>query len=76
MQKPDAKTVLLQMMLLLPDYPDHRIWSDGDMIYCETEQLAEDGADLIDAMYGAPVAVTGSISPTEYIKEWFYVDAV
>ena len=30
---------------LLPHSPDYRIWSSGDEILCETEQLAESIAD-------------------------------
>ena len=45
---------------------EHRIWSpDGDEILCETEQLAEDIADFIDALYGIPVANTGYYDPEE-----------
>lgn len=49
----------------LPDEPA-RIWSkDGDEILCENEQIAENLADLFDAMYGESTVNTGYYDPEE-----------
>ena len=50
---------------LLPKTNDHRIWTDGNDILCETEQTAEAIADLFDAMYGDQVVNTGYYDPEE-----------
>ncbi len=60
-----AKETLFSVLALLPHTNDHRIWSDGEEILCETEQLAEHIADLIDAMYGGQVVNTGYYDPEE-----------
>ena len=49
----------------LPDTNDHRIWSDGEEVLCETEQLAENIADFFDALYGAQTVNTGYYDPEE-----------
>lgn len=70
---------------LLPKTNDYRIWSNGDEILCETEQMAEHIADLVDAFYGEQVACTGYYDD-EYIDDfgseetnengWYYVHIV
>lgn len=70
---------------LLPKTNDHRIWSNGDEILCETMELAEHIADLVDAMYGGRTAITGYYDD-EYIDDfgseetnengWYYVHIV
>lgn len=53
---------------LLPKTNGHRIWSNGEEILCETMELAEHIADLVDAMYGGRTAVTGYYED-EYIDD-------
>lgn len=62
----DVITSLLSSLCgLLPNTNDFRIWSDGEEILCENEQLAENIADLIDAMYGEQTVNTGYYDPAE-----------
>jgi hypothetical protein len=58
-------SVLSSVCSLLPHTNDYRIWSDGEEILCETEQLAESIADLLDAMYGDQTVNTGYYDPEE-----------
>lgn len=60
-----AGMVVDMIIDLLPKTNNHRIWSNGEEILCETEQLAECIADLFDAIYGGQAAVTGY-----YDDEW------
>ncbi len=55
---------------LLPKTNDHRIWSNGEEILCENEAIAENIADLIDAICGGQAAVTGY-----YDEEW-HIDSL
>ncbi len=84
--RPEPETMSLEDLVseLIKWLPkdEHRIWSpDGDKILCETEQLAEDIADFIDALYGTPVANTGYYAPEEDARNgetdqqtgWYYV---
>ena len=48
---------------LLPKTNEYRIWSDGEDILVENEQLAEHIADFIDAIYGEKVCATGYYDP-------------
>lgn len=57
--------VLDSICKLLPHTNDYRIWSDGTEILCETEQLAENIADLFDALYAAQTVNTGYYDPAE-----------
>lgn len=57
--------VLERVCKLLPNTPDYRIWSDGEEILCETEQLAENIADFFDALYAYPTVNTGYYDPAE-----------
>lgn len=69
------------ILSLLPHEPDYRIWSDNDEILCETENLAENIADLIDALYGEQTVNTGFYDPEEDVRNnevtettgWYYV---
>lgn len=65
----EVKYVLCQICKLLPHTSDYRIWSDGDEILCETEQLAEDIADFFDALYREPTVNTGYYDPEEDARE-------
>lgn len=48
----------------LPTEPGDFIWTDGDMVLCPTEELAESIADILDAQ-GSDMAVTGYYDPEE-----------
>lgn len=65
----EVKYILCQICKLLPHTPDYRIWSDGDEILCETEQLAEDIADFFDTLYREPTVNTGYYDPEEDARE-------
>ena len=66
----------------LPKTNDYRIWSNGEEILCESMELAENIADLVDALYGGQAATTGYYED-EYIDDggnedtnengWYYV---
>lgn len=60
-----VNSVLDSICRLLPHTNDYRIWSDGAEILCETEQLAEDIADLFDTLYAAQTVNTGYYDPAE-----------
>ena len=74
--------LLGKLVHYLPDSPA-RIWSpDGDEILCENEQLTEDIADFLDALYGGVQTVnTGFYDPVEDERNgetdqrtgWYYV---
>lgn len=80
-----AGMVVDMIIDLLPKTNDYRIWSNGEDILCETEQLAENIADLLDAIYGGQSATTGYYDD-EYIDDfgteetnengWYYVHIV
>lgn len=57
---------------------DNRIWSDGEKILVESEMLAENIADLIDAIAGTQVVVTGYYDPddgeVDAYSGFYYVD--
>ena len=57
--KNKAANVFDAICELLPKTNGHRIWSNGEEILCETMELAEHIADLVDAFYGDKVALTG-----------------
>lgn len=61
----EVRDVINQIVGLLPkEYA--RIWAtDNDEILCENEQIAENIADLFDAMYGEPTVNTGYYDPEE-----------
>ena len=62
----DTVTSLLSSLFgFLPDTNDHRIWTDGEEVLCETEQLAENIADFFDALYGTQTVNTGYYDPEE-----------
>ena len=66
----DKAVVVMDMICeLLPKTNDHRIWSNGEEILCETMELAEHIADLVDAFYGDKVALTGYYDG-EYIDDF------
>ena len=81
-----AKGVMSEIINALPTVPDIdgcRIWSDGDLIFCKTQEGAKVIADLIDALYKAHVSTTGYFDPAEYENTeysgavgWYYVDIV
>ena len=54
---------------LLPKTNDYRIWSNGEEILCETMELAEHIADLLDAIHGGQAAITGYYDG-EYIDDF------
>lgn len=60
-----VNSVLDNVCALLPHTNDYRIWSDGSEILCETEQLAENIADLFDALYACQTVNTGYYDPEE-----------
>lgn len=60
-----VRGVLDSVCRLLPHENGYRIWASGDEILCETEQLAENIADLFDAMLGYPDMKTGYYDPEE-----------
>lgn len=76
-----TKKVFGEIVDLLPHKPDYRIWSDGDEILCENENLAEHIADFIDAVYGDQTVNTGFYDPEEDQRNnevtdstgWYYV---
>ena len=80
----DAKNTMASIMELLPNTPNYRIGTDGMEIFCDTEQLAENIADFIDAIYSGPVSTTGYYDPEatqlwyepDYHTGWYYVDIV
>ena len=53
------------MMNLLPRTNDFPIWSDGQEILCEKEEVAEHIADLLDMMCADAIMHTGYYDPEE-----------
>ena len=77
------KQYLEHLGYLLPSSPDdgYKVWFDGEEILCDTEQLAEHLADLIDILYRGQTANTGYYDPEEDERNgetnnhtgWYYV---
>lgn len=72
----------------LRDYSDGEVWSDGDMILCRSEQIADAIADMIESLYKSDdnevLIGTGYYDPAEDKRlgqedrytGWWYVDIV